>query len=95
MRPTVPGVFKAGVDVDRIARHVDLLPTFAEIVGGKPMEHDQLQGRSLVPLLSGEGEPRSFTYDVLAAMEPESSEFGFRSTPRRCTGRPTLDASGP
>ena len=46
-----PGVFKAGVDVDRIARHIDLLPTFAAIVGGEPKEKDQLQGRSLVPLL--------------------------------------------
>lgn len=46
-----PGVFRAGVDVDRIARHTDLLPTIAEIVGGEPKEEDKLHGRSLVPLL--------------------------------------------
>ena len=46
-----PGVFKAGADVDRIARHTDVLPTFAEIVGAKPKEADRIHGRSLVPLL--------------------------------------------
>ncbi len=46
-----PGKFAAGADVDRVARHVDLLPTFAEIVGTKPKQADQLHGRSLVPLL--------------------------------------------
>ncbi|MCG8586338.1 MAG: sulfatase-like hydrolase/transferase, partial [Pirellulales bacterium] len=46
-----PGKFKAGTDVDRIARHFDILPTFAEIVGAEPKEKDKLHGRSLVPLL--------------------------------------------
>ena len=46
-----PGVLEPGADVDRIARHIDILPTLAEIVGGKPREAEQLQGRSLVPLL--------------------------------------------
>ncbi len=46
-----PGKFQAGVDVDRIARHIDILPTFAAIAGGVMKEKDQLQGRSLVPLL--------------------------------------------
>lgn len=46
-----PGVLQPGVDVDRIARHFDILPTFAEIAGARPKEADQLHGRSLVPLL--------------------------------------------
>jgi len=46
-----PGVFKTGQDIDRIARHIDLLPTLAAITGGEPKEQDKLQGRSLVPLL--------------------------------------------
>ena len=46
-----PGVLKGGTDVDRVAAHLDMLPTFAEIVGAQPREADQLQGRSLVPLL--------------------------------------------
>ncbi|MEK6234693.1 MAG: arylsulfatase, partial [Planctomycetales bacterium] len=46
-----PGVFKAGADVDRVARHIDLLPTLAAITGGTPQEQDQLEGRSLAPLL--------------------------------------------
>ena len=46
-----PSKFKAGADVDRIARHTDILPTFAAIAGAEPKEPEQLQGRSLVPLL--------------------------------------------
>ena len=46
-----PGILAAGTDVDRIARHIDILPTLAEITGGVPREEEKLQGRSLVPLL--------------------------------------------
>lgn len=46
-----PGVLEAGVDVDRLTNHYDILPTFAEIVGGSPRQADQLHGRSFVPLL--------------------------------------------
>ena len=46
-----PGVLKPGTDVDRVANHYDMLPTFADIVGGTPKEQDQLHGTSLVPLL--------------------------------------------
>ncbi|NQU23922.1 MAG: arylsulfatase [Candidatus Nealsonbacteria bacterium] len=46
-----PGVLEPGTDVDRIAAHLDMLPTFAEIVGGEPEEKEKLHGRSLVPLL--------------------------------------------
>ena len=46
-----PGVLKAGTEVDRIANHYDMLPTFAEIAGTTPKQADQLHGRSLVPLL--------------------------------------------
>jgi arylsulfatase len=46
-----PGVLKAGVDVDRMTNHYDILPTFAAIAGGSPKEADQLHGRSMVPLL--------------------------------------------
>ena len=46
-----PGVLESGTDVDRLANHFDILPTFAEIVGGNPKQSEQLHGRSLVPLL--------------------------------------------
>lgn len=48
-----PGVLEAGKDVDRIANHYDLLPTFAAIAGGEPKQKDQLHGKSLTPLLKG------------------------------------------
>ena len=46
-----PGTLAAGVDVDRLAAHIDLLPTLCEIAGAEPKEADKLHGRSLVPLL--------------------------------------------
>ena len=46
-----PGVLRPGVDIDRIAGQIDVLPTLAAIVGGAPGEKEKLQGRNLVPLL--------------------------------------------
>lgn len=46
-----PGTLKAGVRVDRVANHYDMLPTFASIVSGELRQKDQLHGVSLVPLL--------------------------------------------
>ncbi len=47
----LPGRIKAGVDVDRLARHYDLFPTLAEIAGTTAAGVLDLDGRSLVPLL--------------------------------------------
>jgi arylsulfatase len=47
-----PGVLAAGADVDQLAAHIDLFPTFAELAGAKVPEGIKLDGRSLVPLLT-------------------------------------------
>jgi arylsulfatase A-like enzyme len=47
----LPGKIKAGVDVDRLTRHVDLFPTLAEFAGAPVPEALDLDGRSLVPLV--------------------------------------------
>ncbi len=47
----LPGKIKAGVNVNRLARHYDLFPTLAEIAGTKAAEKLNLDGRSLVPLI--------------------------------------------
>ncbi len=44
------GVYEAGRDIDRIAAHIDLLPTLADICGAA-FPADQVEGRSLKPLL--------------------------------------------
>ena len=49
-----PGQFKADTVVEPIAAHVDLLPTIAELCGVKKPETLPLDGRSLVPLLTGQ-----------------------------------------
>lgn len=47
----LPGKIKAGVDVDRLARHYDMFPTLAKFAGAKIPKGYKLDGRSLVPLI--------------------------------------------
>ena len=48
----LPNKIKAGVDVDRLARHYDMLPTLAEITGAKMPAGYKIDGKSLVPLIN-------------------------------------------
>lgn len=48
-----PRRFRSGVDVDRIAAHIDVNPTLLEICGVKKPEGVQMDGVSLAPLLKG------------------------------------------
>jgi len=50
-----PSRLAAGRDVDRIAAHIDVLPTLLEICGASPPARLKLDGRSLGPLLSDPG----------------------------------------
>ncbi len=50
-----PGKFPPGRIVPQIAAHIDLLPTIAELCGAKTSLTKPLDGRSLVPLLTGHG----------------------------------------
>jgi arylsulfatase len=43
-----PGTLRAGSDVERLAAHVDILPTLAALAGAAPPAND---GRNLMPLL--------------------------------------------
>lgn len=47
----LPSAIKAGVDVDRLARHIDIFPTLAAVAGAKIPANVKLDGRSLVPLI--------------------------------------------
>jgi len=47
-----PGKIKPGQDIDRIAAHIDILPTFAALTGAA-LPANQVEGRSLLPLLEG------------------------------------------
>lgn len=49
------GKVEAGRETDRIASHIDLLPTFAALAGAA-LPEGQIEGRSLLPLLEGEGD---------------------------------------
>ena len=93
-----PGVLDPGTDVDRIANHYDILPTFAAIAGGSPKESDQLHGRSLVPLLqdpkaSWEDRYRVFHKGRWAKGQAEASReggFAVRNQRFRLVGRAAL-----
>jgi arylsulfatase len=45
-----PGHWEAGRDIDRIAAHLDLLPTLCAVAGA-PLPEGQVEGRNLLPLL--------------------------------------------
>jgi len=46
------GRIKPGVDHDRISAHIDIFPTLAALAGAK-LPADQVEGRSLLPLIEG------------------------------------------
>lgn len=51
----LPGKIKAGVDIDRLARHYDLFPTLAQFAGAKIPQSLNLDGRNLKPLIDNPG----------------------------------------
>lgn len=50
------GHWDAGRDIDRVTAHIDILPTLVELVGGTSPS-DQVEGRSLLPLLQDANSP--------------------------------------
>lgn len=93
-----PGVLKPGTDVNTMANHYDILPTFAEITEGTPKQQDQLQGRSLVPLLKNADAPWEDRFRVFhkgrwgkgAAEKSRDNGFAVRNQRFRLVGRETL-----
>ena len=49
-----PGHFPAGIEVDRVAAHIDLVPTLLEACDIPAGDEPKLDGRSLLPLLRGD-----------------------------------------
>ena len=49
-----PGVVDAGEKVDRIAAHIDVMPTVLQACGARPPSDRTIDGRSLMPLLKGD-----------------------------------------
>lgn len=93
-----PGVLDAGTDVDRVANHYDLLPTFAQIVDGTPQQADELHGRSLVPLLKDANTEWEDRFRVFhkgrwpkgGAEQARENGFAVRNQRFRLVGRNTL-----
>jgi len=51
------GVLKPGNEIDKLAAHIDILPTFAAIAGINELPENQVEGRNLVPLLKNPKAP--------------------------------------
>ncbi|MEM6915665.1 MAG: arylsulfatase [Verrucomicrobiota bacterium] len=51
-----PDGFEAGTKSDRIAAHIDLMPTMMEVAGFQKPEELKLDGKSVLPLLQAEAE---------------------------------------
>lgn len=49
------GKIEPGRDIDRIAAHIDLLPTFAAMASAE-LPENQVEGRSLLPLIEGKAD---------------------------------------
>ena len=49
-----PSELKAGKRIDRIAAHIDILPTLASLAGAKIPDDLLLDGKNLMPLWTGE-----------------------------------------
>lgn len=75
-----PGVIKPGSVSDALVEYVDILPTFLEIAGRESSE--KLDGKSLVPLLSGEtGKHKEYTFSIQTTrgIYKGSKYYGIRS----------------
>ncbi|MEM7602829.1 MAG: sulfatase/phosphatase domain-containing protein [Verrucomicrobiota bacterium] len=51
-----PEALEAGAKSDRIAAHIDIMPTMMEVAGGSLPEGLSLDGQSVLPLLKGKSE---------------------------------------
>jgi arylsulfatase A-like enzyme len=76
------GRIAPGQDVDNIAAHIDLLPTLAELAGAKTPV-DQVEGRSLLPLL-GDGQQQwkdryLFTHAGRWKLDEEPNDYQWKN----------------
>jgi len=57
-----PGQFPAGLKLDAMAQHIDLLPTLCELIGAPLPAARPVDGKSLLPLISSTGGPSPHKY---------------------------------
>ena len=78
------GHWKSGRDFETVSAHIDLLPTFAAIAGIKTLPKNQVEGRSLLPLLNGEKKTLAddrylFTHKARWKTGTEPNEFQWKN----------------
>jgi len=57
-----PGHFREGLVSDALVQLIDLAPTLMEACGLSP--HDRMQGKSLLPILTGRADPHDFNESI-------------------------------
>ena len=60
-----PGKIKPGSRIDAVCANVDLAPTFIRMAGGTPQQDMARDGESFLPMLLGQGTPRSWRNGLL------------------------------
>ena len=58
-----PGVLNAGIESEALIQNIDYAPTFLDVAGAEIP--DEMQGRSLVPLLKDQGKPSASWRDAI------------------------------
>jgi len=98
-----PGKAKPGREIDRIAAHIDILPTLAAVAGAR-LPADQVEGRNLIPLIEGklDGWDDRFLFTHIGrwptGAEPDNYKnvnFAVRNQRYRYVGSREGAASGP
>ncbi len=71
-----PKRFAAGLKIDAMAMHLDLLPTLCELIGAREPDDRVIDGRSLMPLIraGGGASPHDYIFHQWNRVVPKPSE---------------------
>jgi len=90
-----PGKLEGGMDVKATAAHIDILPTLASVCGASLPEGVEIDGKDLLPLISGngqEGEERSLFFYWTRKYPELYHNISLMKGPYKLVGHTSFDA---